>query len=321
MLDAVKALSTSKKTSYCFVLMLLLVFPVSLFAQTNNSNLDSIVNNYLYSNNSYGDVFEFVNQHSIRQEIVEIQNYLSHENRKVRGFMYGILFKMILNEEDDKAIRNAVFILIENGLYDSDAGNIYRVINYLDELPEAFFDGKIKNRLASLVLEQLPHFSKLIRLVGRVNVVQLLSYFELSLQNQKDLSASEIWNINLVLARWGDDNRAEYCLESVQRIGMSDEVIFRLVPDLIFTKQRIVFDYLFEVILTDELLCTSTDPDNEVAINCAYRLMEYIAPHIQNFPLKLTNSNELDVENYEEALLKVRAWIEMNQQIYQIILD
>jgi len=279
------------------------------------------VNACLEGQDSFRELNLYVDQNSLNQEILGIQKYLSHENRKVRGFMYGVLFKMIQSEEDDKAIRNAVFILIDDGLLDTDAGNIYRVIHYLDEIPLQFFDGKIKNRLASIVLEKPPHFSKLIRLVGKADVIQLLSYFEMALQNKKELSASEIWSVNLVLARWGDEERAKSCLESIKRLGLSDEVIFRLVPDLLYMQQRIVFDYLFEVILKDELLCTSTDPDNEVAINCAYRLMEYVAPHIQNFPLKLTSSTELDVENYEEALLKTRAWIEMNQQTYQIILD
>jgi len=305
---------------YCVFIFLLSIFPVRIFAQTNIS-LDSIVNNFLKGNNNYGEVVEFVKHHSINQEEVAIQNYLKSEDAKLRLFLYGILFKMIYHENDSKLKQEGVFVLIKNGLFDSDAGNIYRVINYLSEFSEEFFDGKSKNLLATLIIESSPHFSKLVRLVGQINVVQLLSYFELSLQNNKDLTSSDIWSINLVLARWGDEKKAEYCVRSVKNLGLNDEVVFRLIPDLLYTRQRVVFNYLFDEILKSELNCTSTDPDREIKINCAYRLMEFVAPHIRNFPIRLTVSGELDFEDYEEALLNVRDWIASNKYTYQLILD
>lgn len=315
-----RCLSKQKKTFYYCVLLLLLIFPIKIFAQTNN-NLGLIVNNFLNRNNNYDEVVEFVNQHSISQDIIEIQNYLTHEDDKLRAFLYGVLFKMISNESDLKSRQDGVYLLVKRGLFDSDVGNIYRVLNYLSELPEEYFDGKTKNLLSTLVLESPPHYSKLLRLIGQVNVIQLQTYLEVSLQNDKELTASDIWNINLVLARWGDEDRAEYCVGSVKSLGLNDEIVFRLVPDLIYTRQRVVFNYLFDEILKSELNCTSTDPDHEIDINCAYRLLEFVAPHISDFPLRITASGELDFEDYEEALLNARVWIESNKDTYRIISD
>jgi hypothetical protein len=306
---------------------LFLVFIINIFTGTINvfsqniNNLEIIINDFVSGNSIYNKITAYTYENTASQIIDESKPYLHHNNPKVRRLIYNNVFKAIKKETGIKTKQKGVFVLVNTGLFDSDAGNIYRVINYLDELPEAYFDGKTKNRLATLILERPAHFSKLIRLVGKVNVVQLLAYLEVSLQNDKELTTSEIWNVNLVLARWGDEIKAEYCVESVEKLGLSDEIVFRLVPDLIYTQQRAVFNYLFDEILKDELNCSSTDPDNEIEINCAYRLLEYITPHISDFPLRLTPSGELDVADYEEALLRVRAWIESNRHTYQMILN
>ena len=312
-------MNVGEQRSLRYYALVFLLLPIQMFAQ--NNNIDSIVKNYLSDSNTNDNIVEYVEQSSIQQEILSIEDYLKQENGNLRSFIYGVLFKMIKNENDLKERQKGVYIIVKYGLFDSDAGNIYRVINYLSELPEECFDGKTKNLLSTLVLESPPHYSKLLRLIGQVNVIQLQAYLEVSLQNDKELTASEIWNINLVLARWGDEDRAEYCVGSVKSLGLNDEIVFRLVPDLIYTKQRVVFNYLFEEILKDELNCSSTDPDREIDINCAYRLLEFMTPHISDFPLRLTDSGELDFEDYEEALLNARVWIESNKDTYRIIPD
>lgn len=305
-----------------FLFFIIIIFNsiINVFAQSTN-DLKTIINELVSGNSVYNKITAYIYDNTASQIIIESQAYEYHDDPRVRRLVYKNICKAVKKETGIKTRQKGVFILVDKGLFDSDAGNIYRVINYLDELPEAYFDGKTKNRLATLILKHPPHFSKLIRLIGKVNVVQLLAYLEVNLQNDKELTASEIWNVNLVLARWGDEVKAEYCVESVKRLGLSDEIVFRLVPDLIYTQQRVVFNYLFDVILKDELNCSSTDPDNEIEINCAYRLLEYISPHISDFPLRLTPSGELDVEDYEEALFKVRAWIESNRHTYQMILN
>lgn len=311
----------SKVFVWFFLTFIIIISGAINVAAQNANKLEIIINDFVSGNSVYNKIKAYTYENTASQIINQSKPYLYHNNPKVRRLIYKNISIAIKKETGIKTKQKGAFVLVNIGLFDSDAGNVYRVINYLDELPEAYFDGKTKNRLSTLILERPPHFSKLIRLVGKVNVVQLLAYLEVSLQNDKELTTSEIWNVNLVLARWGDEIKAEYCVESVKKLGLSDEIVFRLVPDLIYTQQRAVFNYLFDEILKDEFNCSSTDPDNEIEINCAYRLLEYITPYISDFPLRLTPSGELDVADYEEALLRVRAWIESNRHTYQIILN
>jgi hypothetical protein len=99
---------------------------------------------------------------------------------------------------------------------------------------------------------------------------------------------------------------------------MNDLVVHSLVPDIVYLNQREAIDYLLIKILDEEKLCSSPNPEVELSINCAYRLMEAVAPVIVDFPIELDASGDLLVDDYDEALSQVREWIQANYQSYQI---
>lgn len=299
-----------------FIFLSISFTSIRVFSQT--SDLDAIVNDFLLGESVYDQINHLTDEGGTLDIIDNIDFYLKNDNSRVRGLVYKILRKSIRKEKDLKAKQKGVSELCVNGLSDSDAGNVYVVINYLDEFEENWFDLKSRNYITSIVVQHPPHFSDLIKLVGKIELIQLIPYLELGLQDKK-MNYSDIWSINLVLARWGDETKAKYCVKSVKRLGLSDEVVFRLIPDIIYINNKIIFDYLFEEIQKDDLNCLSTDPDNEVEINCAYRLIEFIAPHIIDFPIGLSGTGELNVDNYEVALESVRIWIESNKNSYQLI--
>jgi len=300
-----------------FIFLSILFTSIRAFSQSTSS-LDTIVNNFLTGKSVSDKIYNLTDKTGTVDILDDIEFYLKHENSRVRSLVYKILKKSISKEPDLIAKQKGVSVLCINGLSDADAGNVYVVINYLDEFDKEWFDSKSRNFISSIVVQHPPHFSDLIKLVGKIELIQLIPYLELGLLDKK-MNYSDIWSINLVLARWGDETKAKYCVQSVQRLGLSDEVVYRLIPDLIYINNKIVFDYLFEEILKDDLNCTSADPDNEVEINCAYRLIEFISPHIVDFPIGLSGTGELNVNNYEAALESVRIWIESNKNSYQLI--
>ncbi|WP_320020379.1 hypothetical protein [Labilibaculum manganireducens] len=300
-----------------FILLSIPFTSIRVFSQST-SNLDAIVNNFLSGKVVYDEIYDFTSKGGTLEIVDAVNLYLSYDNSRVRGLVYQILKKSIIKETDLKAKQKGVSVLCSSGLSDADAGNVYAVINYLEEFDMEWFDIRSRNFITSIVVQHPPHFSDLIKLVGKVELIQLIPYLELGLQDKK-MNSSDIWSINLVLARWGDETKAKYCVESVRRLGLSDEVVFRLIPDLIYINNKIIYDYLFEEIQKKDLNCLSTDPDNEVQINCAYRLIEFISPHIIDFPVGLSPTGELNVNSYEAALESVRTWIESNKNSYQLI--
>ena len=51
---------------------------------------------------------------------------------------------------------------------------------------------------------------------------------------------------------------------------------------------------------------------------CGYRIMEYLAPVIKDFPLKTDASGDVITKDYEHALMQVREWLKNKGEHYVI---
>jgi hypothetical protein len=98
-------------------------------------------------------------------------------------------------------------------------------------------------------------------------------------------------------------------------------MIYDLVPDMIYTRQKSMFDYLFRIIESNEKTCSSPNPDSSTKILCAYNVIGQIAPFIQKFPVEVRASGDLKSNDYEKTLLDVRNWIKENKAKYVIKSD
>jgi hypothetical protein len=49
--------------------------------------------------------------------------------------------------------------------------------------------------------------------------------------------------------------------------------------------------------------------------------MEYLAPVIENYPLKIRGSGDIDTKDYKEALNTVRKWFKKKNGNYEIRKD
>lgn len=116
------------------------------------------------------------------------------------------------------------------------------------------------------------------------------------------------WAALLSLARMGDERAAVEVLNRVKKLGVKDEVVYQVFPDLVFTRDDAAIDYMIDVLHQDGNHCLSADIERETAIPCGYRIMEQLAPIIEGFPLQLDESGDLDVEDYATALATARQW-------------
>jgi len=130
-----------------------------------------------------------------------------------------------------------------------------------------------------------------------------------------------VWDIHLSLARLGNKEEIKYCVDLVRNAGLNDKVIYNLFPDLAYTRSKEAVYYMLEVLNSDSKDCFSPNPDNPVKIPCAYRVMEFLAPVIKNFPLKTDKDGELDVDDYEKSLITCREWFKKHVNDYEIDKD
>jgi hypothetical protein len=121
------------------------------------------------------------------------------------------------------------------------------------------------------------------------------------------------WSALLAMARLGDDEAINQVMEKARKIKVNDAAIQQLFPDLVYTRQKIVLDYLVEVIQSDEANCESADNDNPTSILCGYRVMEQLAPAIKNYPLSLDASGDVKTWDYKKSLDQVRQWFAANK--------
>lgn len=172
--------------------------------------------------------------------------------------------------------------------------------------------------LKSLLHPTTKNLNKAILEVGKTNRKEFINSLMIFLQTNNKLSPQIKWSTHLALARLGDPNALNYVVQRTRKLGVNDEVVYELFPGLAYTRQKQAFEYMIETIKSDDKNCKSADPENPEAINCAYRILEFLAPTIKDFPLKIDASGDLEVADYTIALQQAREWFERNPQ-YQII--
>ncbi len=94
---------------------------------------------------------------------------------------------------------------------------------------------------------------------------------------------------------------------------MTDAVVYEIFPDLVYTRSQEAITYLVEALNSDAKNCESANAESEEKIPCAYRVMEMLAPVIENYPLKLSESDDIETTDYPGALQKVRDWFKVNK--------
>jgi hypothetical protein len=215
------------------------------------------------------------------------------------------------------AVREDAVTKLVEGVKDKDSGNVGIALGYLTAFRISDFDKAAKDTLANVFKRKSPHFDKLIRLTGYIQLTNLRDDLRTLSQNIS-LARTERWAALLALARMGDNYAIDDVMTRVQKLPVNDEVIYQVYPDLVYARQQKAFDVLLKALNSDEKNCESANMEVETKIPCAYRIMEMLAPAIQGYPLKLDESGDIDAENYEGALRTVRDWFKANSN-YTII--
>jgi hypothetical protein len=130
----------------------------------------------------------------------------------------------------------------------------------------------------------------------------------------------ERFNLQLARPRKGDTEATNAIINKMNPAPVNDGFVYDVVPVLVYSRSEEVFKFLEKIIFSEEANCSSANPDSNAKILCGYRVMEYLAPAIVDYPLATDKYGELLTNDYEQALTEVRGWFKANLD-YELVQD
>ncbi|GHV66733.1 hypothetical protein FACS1894199_10780 [Bacteroidia bacterium] len=240
------------------------------------------------------------------------------KNTLARQETYYLAYKK--NTGESPAQRNAAVKLLVNGIADTNGGLVGQVLEYLQAFPITDFDTESQSIIIGhLTNPHTPHYEDLVLLAGYVGIGRDELNHQYFSQNEsknvsKNVSTMRKWNIALALARMGDKEKLNYCLQKIKKAPMNSNIVGYALPNLIYTRQKPALDYCVELLYSDEKLCRSPNPEISETINCAYRIIEQLAQVIVGFPIQVNPSIGLETDDYPKTLQFVRDWFKANPE-------
>lgn len=156
---------------------------------------------------------------------------------------------------------------------------------------------------------------KLILFAGFLEIKECMPYLYYLKSNDSIKDKSYQWCVSIALARMGETNETNWCTETLKKMPLNDDIVYTLVPDLIYTRQQVAFSYLVELLNIDSPDCIGPNPElGNTKILCGFRIMEYLAPVIKDFPLKIGPGGDIETDNYKNALTLARTWFKENEK-------
>lgn len=281
-----------------FYLIILLFCNMALCAQ-----VDAYLNEYRLSGNShFNEEQQLLAQAEPMYPLLLpfLQDSMLQVRQKAYSFLYREGQLVPANE------RERYLVALLNGCKDSNGSIIGQNISWLQNFNKGDFSPASIELMTSLLRNnKMPHRQRLILLAGYVGAGQEFMKRQLL---QPDLNSRDQWFFNLALARMGDASGVDFCLNILQGQVLNNYLVEFGLPDIIYTRQKKLFDVCVGYINSDELSCFSADPDNESAMLCGYRVLELMAPVIEDFPIKVNAIGTLDVQDYDAALILARQW-------------
>ncbi|CAD5267375.1 MULTISPECIES: HEAT repeat domain-containing protein [unclassified Imperialibacter] len=204
------------------------------------------------------------------------------------------------------AAKQQILALQLRGIEDESPDIVGLSIQNLSSVPSSLFSASQKKTLIQTLDRQVAKKEVLIKMVGTLKDESATP--ALRQLSQPGNSAKVRWAAYLALARLGDQTAINLVNNKVRGIEVNDDMVYDMAPSIIYTQQKQLYDYLVELLYSNETNCESANPDQTNAINCAYRILELLAPLIVDFPIATSASGDLKTNNYREALVTAREW-------------
>ena len=251
-----------------------------------------------------------------------LEPYRTDTLDKVRQWTYAQYNRILRLHEKPKTMRQDIVMILMEGIADPYYSIRDNCVDYLVECKHQDFTPQAQKKFSDYFNSKVWFSKELVLLAGFIGNADCRATLEDLAYSQQLIGQRRLkWSANLALTRMGDRNAENWCLKQINHIGINDDVIYDLLPGLIYTRQKRCFEFLITILNSDEKFCTSTNPDLDESILCGYRIMEYLAPVIKGYPLILLPSGDIDTNDYHKALLTTRDWFAKKNGDYEIVKD
>ena len=247
----------------------------------------------------------------------ELLPYLQDTSQSVRLRAYGIAKQAGLKSEDQQLRQEVVARLIA-GIGDTDRRISVRNTGGLKNFLQQDFTTASANQLLTYLNTTTPNLEELLLLIGFVQPENAVASIRPLIGQLRGMDRMAAW---LALSRLGEEDAIQYVMERVERQPVNDDLVYEIVPYLVFTRRQEAFKFLERIIQSNEPTCLSANADSEENILCGYRVLEYIAPVMINFPLPVDEFGELEINDYEAGLSEVREWMSEQEGDYELVTD
>jgi hypothetical protein len=204
------------------------------------------------------------------------------------------------------AAKQQILALQLQGIEDESPDIVGLSIQNLSLVPPSLLNASQKTSLIQTLDRQVTKKEVLIGMIGTLKDESAVP--SLRQLSQPDNSAKVRWAAYLALARLGDQTAINLVNNKARGIEVDDNMVYEIAPSIIYTHQKQLYDYLVELLYSNEKNCESANPDQTNSINCAYRILELLAPQIVDFPIVTSASGDLQTGSYQEALVTAREW-------------
>ncbi len=237
---------------------------------------------------------------------------------QVRSRAYYAI-KRIAADSGDPGVRSQAVGLLVSGVSDRSAAVNSVALSGLQNFSREDFGNGEKQSLNSF-LGNSAIFNKdeLVRLVGFINDSGETTALSSSLSQATGFRMR--WAYQIALARLGDQRSVDFLLSRIQAAPINDDFVYDIIPDLVYTRNKQIFQFIDEMLMDPNPRCESASPDNNEALSCGYKLLEYYARTVANFPLTLDEYGDLDLDDYQTGLATARTWVNSNPD-YSVLND
>ncbi len=293
-----------------------------LKAQTSAVELNRLLTNYfeIVRTEPYSPMpdKELYNEKNADLLMDLLQDYYNDTLPKIRSKAYYLTYKLTYQSQNQNFRNRGVFHLVQ-GLKDQESGNVGNVALWLTNFESDDFNSRSKDSLKAVLHSQKVYLDLILKLVGFVGLDDQKDFIKSNIVNEIYKPAKVKWAAHLALARLGVEDEINFCVDKVKLLPVNDDVVYELIPDLIYTRQKKAFDYIIKILHSEKKDCFSANPENSQKIMCGYRVMEFLAPVIKDYPLETDETADLIVDDYKEALIIVRGWFIENNGQYELI--
>jgi hypothetical protein len=290
------------------IFLLIILGCSNIFSQNLNGVIKSVMDDTKRGKrpSQVNQLNDFMNKEP-ENTIKAVFPFLSDSSAEVRQLAVN-LFGRTGAIISDRSLKQEIVYNLVIASSDPIYGIRVEAINKLKQFKKENFNDRSKDKILELINNRTVIDKDFIRIAGFVQPSGIEDVLR-NMLGDSTLRKKEIrWAIRLALARTGDKEMAEFCVRLAERNGMSDAIIYELIPDLVYTRSHDAVEYMIKILNSDEKNCSSSNPDTNEKILCGYRIMEYLAPIIESYPLTTNASGDIKTDDYQKALLTVREW-------------